>query len=90
MLIIAGLGNPGVGYARNRHNIGFMAAGEIARRHSFSPWRKKFRAEIAEGTLGGQKVLLLKPQTFMNLSGEVRRRGHAVPQAQSFRSHRHL
>ncbi|MFN3546493.1 MAG: aminoacyl-tRNA hydrolase [Mesorhizobium sp.] len=70
MQIIAGLGNPGSKYARNRHNVGFMAADAIARRHSFSPWTKKFRAEIAEGTLGGEKVLLVKPQTFMNASGE--------------------
>lgn len=70
MHIIAGLGNPGSKYARNRHNVGFMAADAIARRHSFSPWAKKFRAEIAEGTLAGEKVLLIKPQTFMNASGE--------------------
>ena len=70
MHIIAGLGNPGSKYARNRHNVGFMAVDAIARRHSFSPWAKKFRAEIAEGTLGGEKVLLIKPQTFMNASGE--------------------
>jgi PTH1 family peptidyl-tRNA hydrolase len=71
MLIIAGLGNPGGKYAGNRHNIGFMAVDAIHRRHSFSPWSKKFRAEIAEGELGGEKVLLIKPQTFMNLSGEA-------------------
>lgn len=70
MQIIAGLGNPGSKYARNRHNVGFMAVDAIARRHSFSPWAKKFRAEIAEGMLGGEKVLLIKPQTFMNASGE--------------------
>jgi len=71
MLIIAGLGNPGGKYAGNRHNIGFMAVDAIHRRHSFSPWSRKFRAEIAEGELGGEKVLLIKPQTFMNLSGEA-------------------
>jgi len=71
MQIIAGLGNPGPKYAHNRHNVGFMAADAIARRHSFSPWTKKFRAEIAEGALAGEKVLLVKPQTFMNLSGEA-------------------
>ncbi|MDU0306231.1 aminoacyl-tRNA hydrolase [Rhizobium sp. 10PS4] len=70
MLIIAGLGNPGSKYAGNRHNIGFMAVDAIHRRHGFSPWSKKFRAEIAEGEVGGEKVLLMKPQTFMNLSGE--------------------
>lgn len=71
MFVIAGLGNPGTGYERNRHNIGFMAADAIARRHGFSPWRKKFRAEIADGELDGVKTLLIKPQTFMNLSGEA-------------------
>ncbi len=66
MLLFAGLGNPGAKYANNRHNVGFMAADAIARRHSFSPWSKKFQGLIAEGTLGGEKMLLIKPQTFMN------------------------
>lgn len=70
MLLIAGLGNPGQKYENNRHNVGFMAADAIARRHSFSPWSKKFSGLIAEGRIGGEKVLLLKPQTFMNLSGQ--------------------
>ncbi|MCB1420062.1 MAG: aminoacyl-tRNA hydrolase [Notoacmeibacter sp.] len=70
MLILAGLGNPGAQYANNRHNAGFMAADAIARRHSFSPWTKKFSALVCEGHLGGEKVLLIKPQTFMNLSGQ--------------------
>ncbi|HHZ10411.1 MAG TPA: aminoacyl-tRNA hydrolase [Rhizobiales bacterium] len=70
MLVIAGLGNPGAKHANNRHNVGFMAADAIARRHSFSPWSKKFQAEVASGTLAGEKVLLVKPQTFMNLSGQ--------------------
>ena len=70
MLLFAGLGNPGAKYANNRHNVGFMAADAIARRHSFAPWSKKFQAEIAEGKIGGEKVLLMKPQTFMNLSGQ--------------------
>ncbi|MCD7111555.1 aminoacyl-tRNA hydrolase [Rhizobium sp. DKSPLA3] len=70
MLIFAGLGNPGPKYAGNRHNIGFMALDAIHRRHAFSPWSKKFKAEIAEGDLAGERVLLLKPQTFMNLSGK--------------------
>ena len=70
MLILAGLGNPGAQYQNNRHNAGFMAADAIARRHSFSPWTKKFKAAIAEGTIAGEKVLLVKPQTFMNLSGQ--------------------
>ena len=70
MLLIAGLGNPGPKYAGNRHNIGFMAADLIVRRHNFSPWAKKFSAEISEGMLGGEKAVLIKPQTFMNNSGQ--------------------
>ncbi|MBN9077837.1 MAG: aminoacyl-tRNA hydrolase [Rhizobiales bacterium 65-79] len=70
MLLLAGLGNPGPKHAGNRHNIGFMAADAIARRHSFSPWSKKFQGLLAEGSLAGEKTLLLKPQTFMNLSGQ--------------------
>ncbi|TPJ59416.1 MULTISPECIES: aminoacyl-tRNA hydrolase [unclassified Mesorhizobium] len=69
-LVFAGLGNPGAKYAANRHNVGFMAVDAIARRHSFSPWSKKFQGSIAEGTLGGEKIILIKPQTFMNLSGQ--------------------
>ncbi|MBB3979005.1 PTH1 family peptidyl-tRNA hydrolase [Rhizobium azooxidifex] len=71
MLIIAGLGNPGPKYAGNRHNIGFMAVDAIHRKNPFSPWSRKFKGEIAEGELAGEKVLLIKPQTFMNLSGEA-------------------
>ncbi len=71
MFIIAGLGNPGRQYQDNRHNIGFMAVDAIHRAHSFGPWSKKFRAEIAEGSIAGEKILLMKPQTFMNLSGEA-------------------
>ncbi|MCY6379547.1 aminoacyl-tRNA hydrolase [Hoeflea prorocentri] len=70
MLVIAGLGNPGPRYAKQRHNIGFMAADAIARRHSFSGWSKKFKGEISEGTIADEKILIIKPQTFMNLSGE--------------------
>lgn len=70
MRIIVGLGNPGSKHAGQRHNIGFMAVDAIFRRHSFSPWRKKFKGEIADGEIAGEKVLLIKPQTFMNLSGE--------------------
>ncbi len=70
MLLFAGLGNPGAKYANNRHNVGFMAADAIARRHSFSPWSKKFQGLISEGSLGGEKIVLIKPQTFMNLSGQ--------------------
>ncbi|MEL6477093.1 MAG: aminoacyl-tRNA hydrolase [Pseudomonadota bacterium] len=68
MQLFVGLGNPGAKYARNRHNIGWMALDEIAR--GFGPWRSKFQGEIAEGRLGTAKILLLKPQTFMNLSGQ--------------------
>ncbi len=71
MLLLAGLGNPGAKYAGNRHNIGFMAADAIHRRHGFAPWSKKFKAEIAEGQIANEKILLIKPQTFMNLSGEA-------------------
>ena len=68
--LVVGLGNPGPEYARNRHNIGFMAADVLVRRHSFGPWRSKFQGEIAEGVIGGDKVLVLKPKTYMNLSGQ--------------------
>jgi peptidyl-tRNA hydrolase, PTH1 family len=71
MLLFVGLGNPGARYARNRHNIGFMAVDEIARRHGFSPWRRRFQGETAEGTLDSQRVILLKPTTFMNDSGRA-------------------
>jgi len=71
MLLIAGLGNPGQQYEGHRHNVGFMAADAIFRRHSFAPWSKKFSALVSEGRLGGEKVLLIKPQTFMNLSGQA-------------------
>jgi PTH1 family peptidyl-tRNA hydrolase len=68
--LFVGLGNPGAKYAMNRHNIGFMAVDEIAASHGFSPWRKKFQGQLCEGNLGGEKVILLKPETFMNLSGQ--------------------
>ena len=70
MKLFAGLGNPGAKYAGNRHNIGFMALDRIAADHGFGPWQAKFKGLVAEGRLGSEKVLLLKPQTFMNLSGE--------------------
>ncbi len=70
MKLFVGLGNPGSKYARNRHNIGFMALDRIAEDHGFGPWKSKFQGEIAEGRLGTEKVLLLKPQTFMNRSGQ--------------------
>jgi PTH1 family peptidyl-tRNA hydrolase len=71
MQLFVGLGNPGAKYARNRHNIGFMAVDAIADANGFGPWRRKFQAETSEGRLGTQKVLLVKPQTFMNLSGQA-------------------
>jgi PTH1 family peptidyl-tRNA hydrolase len=71
MQIWAGLGNPGAEYALQRHNVGFMAADIIAEAHDFGPWQKKFRSLIAEGRIGSQRVLLLKPQTFMNDSGDA-------------------
>ena len=71
MYLLVGLGNPGAKYAGNRHNIGFMAVDEIVRRHCFSPWRKRFQGETAEATIGGEKVLALKPMTYMNESGRA-------------------
>lgn len=70
MRLFVGLGNPGAKYAGNRHNIGFMALDRIAADHGFAPWRRAFKGMAAEGRLGAEKVLLLKPETFMNLSGE--------------------
>lgn len=78
MHLIVGLGNPGADYAGHRHNIGFMAVDEIARHHNFPPFRQKFSALLSEGVIDGEKVLLLKPQTFMNRSGD------AVSQAAKF------
>ena len=69
MLLFAGLGNPGTDYAGNRHNAGFMALNAIAGRHDFSAWKPKSGALCAEGHLGPEKVLLVKPQSFMNKSG---------------------
>ena len=71
MRLIVGLGNPGPRYARTRHNIGFMAVDEIVRRHSFPALKARFKGEFAEGTIAGQRVMLLKPLTFMNDSGEA-------------------
>ncbi len=71
MLLIVGLGNPGAQYAQNRHNVGFMAVDAIHRRHGFPSWRRRFQAEVSEATLSGEKVLLLKPQTYMNESGRA-------------------
>lgn len=70
MKLLVGLGNPGAKYAQNRHNIGFMAMDHIAADHGFSGWRSKFQGQMAEGRVGSTKVTLLKPETFMNLSGQ--------------------
>jgi len=78
MLLFVGLGNPGAKYAHNRHNVGFMVADEIARRHGFQPWRRRFQGETAEGMLERERVVLLKPMTFMNDSGQ------AVQEASNF------
>jgi PTH1 family peptidyl-tRNA hydrolase len=71
MQILVGLGNPGPRYAGNRHNIGFRVLDAIARAHRAAPWRRRFQSEIAEATIGAERVLLLKPQTFMNESGRA-------------------
>ena len=70
MLLWVGLGNPEPGMARNRHNIGFMALDVIALRYGFTPWRRRFKGVVAEGDVGGVRVLGLKPLTYMNASGE--------------------
>jgi len=71
MRLFVGLGNPGPKHAQNRHNVGFMAIDRIAEDHGFGPWRSKFQGHVAEGRLGGKKVVLLKPETYMNLSGQA-------------------
>ena len=78
MQIWVGLGNPGAQYALHRHNVGFMAADIIAEVHGFSPWTKKFRSLVCDGRIGHEKILLVKPQTYMNVSGD------AVQQALAF------
>ncbi len=78
MLLLVGLGNPGRGHEQDRHNIGFMAVDEIIRRHGFSPPRSRFQGLLAEGNLSGEKLLVLKPMTFMNESGR------SVAEAQRF------
>jgi len=70
MTLIVGLGNPGAQYAHNRHNIGFMALDRVAADHGFGPWKARFQGLVAEGRLGDARITLLKPQTFMNLSGQ--------------------
>ena len=69
MRLLVGLGNPGPRHAGNRHNVGFMAVGAIARRHGIGPWRRRFQGVAAEGPLGGERIVLLLPGTFMNESG---------------------
>ena len=71
MLLLVGLGNPGDGYAKHRHNIGFMAIDTIAERCSLGPFRNKFHGRVAEGEIAGERVLALKPETFMNDSGRA-------------------
>lgn len=70
MQLWVGLGNPGAKYAMNRHNIGFMALDRIAADHGFGPWRARFQGQVSEGRFGSARVVLLKPETFMNLSGQ--------------------
>lgn len=71
MLLFVGLGNPGRQYARNRHNIGFMAIDEIARAHNFAPFRARFQGRVSEGQIGTERVILLEPGTYMNESGRA-------------------
>ena len=71
MKLFVGLGNPGADYALHRHNVGFMALDRLAAAHGFGPWRRGTKALVSEGRLGAEKVILLKPQTFMNASGEA-------------------
>ncbi|MBR1840572.1 MAG: aminoacyl-tRNA hydrolase [Alphaproteobacteria bacterium] len=78
MFLVVGLGNPGAEYEATRHNVGFMAADELHRRYNFSAFRAKFSGLIAEGNIEGKKVYLLKPQSYMNLSG------NSVVQAANF------
>jgi len=71
MWLVVGLGNPGERYARNRHNIGFMAAEEISAAYSFGPWQKKFHGRICAGEIGGEKIFILLPETYMNESSRA-------------------
>ena len=70
MKLFVGLGNPGSSYARHRHNVGFMALGRIAETHGAGPWKKRFHGLTSDAQIGGRKVVLLKPQTYMNDSGQ--------------------
>ena len=71
MQLLVGLGNPGARYVGNRHNVGFMAVEEVAKRHGFAPWRRRFQGVATEGSIGGERALLLLPGTFMNESGRA-------------------
>jgi PTH1 family peptidyl-tRNA hydrolase len=71
MRLFVGLGNPGSQYAKHRHNVGFMAVDAIARIHGAGPWRRRFQGQTADATVGGEKVLILKPETYMNESGRA-------------------
>ncbi len=71
MRLFVGLGNPGLQYAKNRHNVGFMAVDAVARAHNAGPWRRRFQGQTADATLDGEKVLILKPETYMNESGRA-------------------
>ncbi len=70
MILLIGLGNPGVEYKFTRHNVGFLVLDEVHEQYGFSPWKSKFKGLVAEGSIDGHTVLLLKPQTYMNLSGQ--------------------
>jgi peptidyl-tRNA hydrolase, PTH1 family len=78
MRLFVGLGNPGSEYARHRHNVGYRAADAIARTHAAGPWRRRFQGQVAEAVIGGERVLILKPETYMNESGR------SVAEAQRF------
>jgi PTH1 family peptidyl-tRNA hydrolase len=92
-LLWVGLGNPGSEHAKQRHNIGFMAVDEIARRHRLTPWRAKFKGELCDGTIAGTRVFLLKPQTYMNASGDAVQAAcafHKIPPASVWAWHDEL
>lgn len=93
IILLAGLGNPGSEYAKNRHNIGFMAVDRIADDFRFPSFKSKFQGELSEQNIDGQKVILLKPQTFMNLSGQSVQAAanfYKIPPAQIFVYHDEL
>ncbi|MCD6034807.1 MAG: peptidyl-tRNA hydrolase [Rickettsiales bacterium] len=93
MFLLVGLGNPGSEYAMTRHNVGFMVVDAIADRYGFSPWKKKFQAQMSEGLIGSEKVILLKPTTYMNESGRSvgeAIRFHKIPLEQVFVIHDEL